>query len=152
MSVSSIDDESAVLRRFAKASTITLVCIWCYKQICAPEVYKEFFQSKDILKPSTLVTVKINTYVFYSLGNFYTCHRINRKTFKIWSVARSQHGRSHLWQGHAERPDGQGESGLRGSPWVSLSIYPAKKQNLPALLYCAFPFFWHSLEKVNLGL
>ena len=29
---------------------------------------------------------------------------------------------------------------------------PPKNQSLPALLYCAFPLFWHSLEKVNLGL
>ena len=70
-------------------------------------------------------------------------------SLKTTTSARSQHGRCHPWQGHAERPDGQGESGLRGSPWVSLSIYPTKNQNLPALLYCAFPLFWLSLEKVN---
>ena len=65
--------------------------------------------------------------------------------------ARSQREESHPWQGHAERPDGQGESGLRVSPWNFLSVYP-KNQNLPALLYCAFPLFWHTLEKVNSGL
>ena len=32
--------------------------------------------------------------------------------------------------------------------WTSTS----KNQSLPALLYCAFPLFWHSLEKVDLGL
>ena len=51
--------------------------------------------------------------------------------------AGSQHGKSHPWQGHAERPDGQGESGFRGSPWVFLNIYP-QNQSLPALSYCAF--------------
>ena len=43
--------------------------------------------------------------------------------------AGSQHGRSHPWQGHAERPDGQGESGFRGSPWVFLNIYPQKPES-----------------------
>ena len=51
--------------------------------------------------------------------------------------AGSQHERSHPWQGYVERPDGQGESGFRGSPWVFLNIYP-QNQSLPALLYCAF--------------
>ena len=63
----------------------------------------------------------------------------------------SQREESHPWQGHAERPDGQGESGLRVSPWNFLSMYPPN-QNLPALLYCAFPLFWHTLERVNSGL
>ena len=39
-----------------------------------------------------------------------------------------------------QRPDGQGESGLRVSPWYFLSMYPQNK-NMPALLYCAFPLF-----------
>ena len=50
-----------------------------------------------------------------------------------------------------QRPDGQGESGLRFSPWYFPSMYPQNK-NLPDLLYCTFPLFWHSLEKVNSGL
>ena len=39
-----------------------------------------------------------------------------------------------------QRPNGQGESGLRFSPWYFLSMYP-KNKNLPALLYCTFPLF-----------
>ena len=39
----------------------------------------------------------------------------------------------------------------QSSPWNFLSMYP-KNQNLPALWYCAFPLFWHTLEKVNSGL
>ena len=39
----------------------------------------------------------------------------------------------------------------QGSPWNFLSMNPPN-QNLPALLYCAFPLFWHTLEKVNSGL
>ena len=50
----------------------------------------------------------------------------------IQKTARSQQGRSHPWQGHAERPDGQGESGLRGSPWIFLNI-SLKNQSLPAV-------------------
>ena len=64
-------------------------------------------------------------------------------------VAGSQREESHKVM--QQRPDGQGKSGLRLSPWYFLSMYP-KNKNLPALLYCTFPLFWHSLEKVNSGL
>ena len=55
----------------------------------------------------------------------------------IQKTARSQQGRSHPWQGHAERPDGQGESGLRGSPWNFLSMYP-KNQSWPDFIVLCF--------------
>ena len=41
---------------------------------------------------------------------------------------------------------------LRGFPLGFPEHLPAKNQTLPAFLYCAFPLFWHSLGKVNLGL
>ena len=69
---------------------------------------------------------------------------------QLESFAGSQREESHPWQGHVERCDGQGESGLRVSPWNFLSMYP-QNQNLPALLYCAFPFFWHTLEMLTQG-
>ena len=46
--------------------------------------------------------------------------------------------------------DGQGESGLRFSPWYFLSMYPPKIRI--CLPYFIFLLFWHSLEKVNSGL
>ena len=70
---------------------------------------------------------------------------------QLESFAGSQREESHPWQGHVQRPDGQGESSLRVSPWYFLSIYLQNK-NLPALVYCTFPLFWHTLEKVNSGL
>ena len=73
-------------------------------------------------------------------------------------AAGSQHGRSHSWQGHAERPDGQGESGLRGSPWIFLNIYPRKPESACFTVLCFPPilltltggcppttFFWKKL-------
>ena len=70
--------------------------------------------------------------------------------------AGSQHGRSNPWQGHAERPDGQGESGLKGSSaWAST---PKAKLSVYCLLYYtlltlqgAIPDHL-SLENVNLEL
>ena len=76
-------------------------------------------------------------------------------TEATWDTAGSQHGRSHPWQGHAERPDGQGESGLKGSSaWASTP----KPKTVYCLLYYtlltlqgAIPNHL-SLEKVNLEL
>ena len=52
--------------------------------------------------------------------------------------AGSQHGRSHPWQGHVERPDGQDESGLKGSStWAS---YPQTKICLFTVCYTIL--FW----------
>ena len=59
--------------------------------------------------------------------NIYFCFIDYVKAFdcvahnKLWKIlkemgAGSQREESHPWQGHAERPDGQGESGLRVSP------------------------------------
>ena len=39
-------------------------------------------------------------------------------------IAGSQHGRSHPWQGYVERPDGQGGSGLEGSPGTARASTP----------------------------
>ena len=67
-------------------------------------------------------------------------------TEATWDTAGSQHGRSHPWQGHAERPDRQGESGLKGSSaWAST---PKTRVCLP---YCSALSTHHhlSLEKVN---
>ena len=75
-------------------------------------------------------------------------------TEATWDTAGSQHGRSHPWQGHAERPDGQGESGLKGSSaWAStrnqnLSVYCLLYYNI-LTLQGAIPDHL-SLEKVNL--
>ena len=73
-------------------------------------------------------------------------------------TAGSQHGRSHPWQGHAERLDGQAESGLRGSPWIFLNIYPQKPESACFTVLCFPPtrltltggcppttFFWKKL-------
>ena len=49
--------------------------------------------------------------------------------------AGSQHRRSHPWQGHAERPDGQGESGLKGSSVWASTPKPKSVCLLSAILY-----------------
>ena len=49
--------------------------------------------------------------------------------------AGSQHGRSHPWQGHVERPDGQGESGLKGSAAWASTPKPKSVCLLSAILY-----------------
>ena len=71
-------------------------------------------------------------------------------------IAGSHHGRSLPWKGHAERPDGQGESGLKGP----LPEHLPRNQNLSVycLLYYTFLTLQGaitdhlSLEKVNLEL
>ena len=65
--------------------------------------------------------------------------------------AGSQHGRSHPWQGHAERPDGQGESGLEGSSVWASTPKPKSVCLLSAILYSS-DITTFSLEKVNSGL
>ena len=63
----------------------------------------------------------------------------------------SQHGRSHPWQGHAERPDRQGESGLEGSSVWASTPKPKSICLLSAILYSS-DITNFSLEKVNSGL
>ena len=71
-----------------------------------------------------------------------------------WKAAGNQCEESHPWQrSWGRKPDKTQRRDLAsGVPpefsWTSTS----KNQSLPALLYCAFPLFWHSLEKVNSGL
>ena len=103
------------------------------------------FKSRDITLPTKVRLVKAMVFPVVMYG----CEsrtvkkaehrRIDALELWCWSAG-SQREESHPRQGHAERPDGQGESGLRVSPWNFLSMYP-QNQNLPALLYCAFPFF-----------
>ena len=102
-------------------------------------------KSRDITLPTKVHLVKAMVFPVVTYG----CEsrtvkkaehrRIDALELWCWSAG-SQREESHPRQGHAERPDGQGESGLRVSPWNFLSMYP-KNQNLPALLYCAFPLF-----------
>ena len=63
-------------------------------------------------------------------------------------LAGSQHGRSHPWQGHAERPDGQGESGLKGSSVWASTPKPKSVWLLSAILYSS-DITTFSLERVN---
>ena len=65
--------------------------------------------------------------------------------------AGSQHEESHPWQGHVAEAWWARRVKLRFPPWYFLSMYPPNR-NLPALLYCTFPLFWHTLEKVSSGL
>ena len=57
------------------------------------------------------------------------------QSFQWIFSAGSQHGRSHPWQGHAERPDGQGESGLKGSSVWASTPKPKSVCLLSAILY-----------------
>ena len=65
--------------------------------------------------------------------------------------AGSQHRRSHPWQGHAERPDGQGESGVEGSSVWASTVKPKSVCLLSAIPYSS-DITTFSLEKVNSGL
>ena len=80
--------------------------------------------------------------------NIYFCFIDYAKAFdcvdysKLWKIlqemgipARSQDGRSHPWQGHAERPDGQGKSGLKGSSVWASTPKPKSVSLLSAILY-----------------
>ena len=56
--------------------------------------------------------------------------------------SRDSLGLSHPWQGHVERPDEQGRSGLKG-PLDQLEHLP-QSRNLSVLLFYAFhQLFWH---------
>ena len=58
----------------------------------------------------------------------------------IECLAGSQHGRSHPWQVHVERPGGQGGSGLKGSSAQASSC----NQNLSVLLFhISHQHLWH---------
>ena len=60
------------------------------------------------------------------------------QALSLWvttSTAGSQHGRSHPWQGHVERPDGQGKSGLKGSSVWASTPKPKSVCLLSAILY-----------------
>ena len=58
----------------------------------------------------------------------------------IMSLAGSQHGRSHPWQGHAEETWQARRIRTRGTPWTCLSIYPEIKVCLSTVYYlCLSP-------------
>ena len=99
-------------------------------------------------------------WLFESQQNHYIweeCSVNQRDAPKIpMPAAGSQQGRSHPWQGHAERPDGHGESGLKGSSAWASTLKPKSVCLLSAVLYSsditgAIPDHL-SLEKVNLEL
>ena len=97
-------------------------------------------KSRDITLPTKVHLVKAMVFPVVTYG----CEsrtvkkaehrRIDALELWCWSAG-SQREESHPRQGHAERPDGQGESGLRGSPWVFLNIYPPPQTRV-CLPYC----------------
>ena len=65
------------------------------------------------------------------------------------SVRNPTHGKGHEEGSPTKR---KGVIWLQGFP-LSFPEHPPPKTRVGLiLLYCAFPLFWHSLEKVNLGL
>ena len=89
----------------------------------------------------------IHLYVIYKLFR-YQKYNFSLVFFFFFLTAGSQHGRSHLWQGHAERPDGQGKSGLKGSSVWASTPKPKSVYLLSAILYFSDTGTF-SMERVN---